>query len=230
MNVLFLTLLLLSIFCLIAGLIKPTWFNKIFIGRANRKITTVAFGAAVIVCFTLVGITTPVGKQVASKNQTPAILKQGSTAQATTTPTATGVTAATTTAADPNAPLSDSAYFGLVKIAVLSPIQEFGQSLTNAGNDISNLDFDNALTQAQLMQSDLSAATFGLNEVKDNVPADLDQANSLLTQTVNTFVKADNILIPGIKNRDMATIQAAINEFQSGEQTLRQFESLVPQS
>ncbi len=59
MNGLFMFLFLLSIVGLIVGLIKPALFNKLFKGNANRKNTSVAFGAAIVLFFILTGVTSP---------------------------------------------------------------------------------------------------------------------------------------------------------------------------
>ena len=59
MNGLFVLLFLLSIAGLIAGLIKPAWFNKLFAGKANRKNTALAFGIAMVVFFILISVTSP---------------------------------------------------------------------------------------------------------------------------------------------------------------------------
>jgi|GEM_PF-533437 len=83
MSNLFLVLVLLSLLSLVAGLIKPAWFNKLFKGNATRIKTGLTFLGAMIAFFILFGVTAPKSNntvanqasqnspvQVASNNQT----------------------------------------------------------------------------------------------------------------------------------------------------------------
>ncbi len=59
MSGLFVFLLLISIVCLVLGLIMPAWFNKVFRGSASRKKIAITFISAIIVFFVLIGVTSP---------------------------------------------------------------------------------------------------------------------------------------------------------------------------
>lgn len=59
MDVLFFLLFLLSLFCLIAGLVKPNTFNKIFKKELNRKSILKIFGSSLVFSFIAFGIATP---------------------------------------------------------------------------------------------------------------------------------------------------------------------------
>src|ERR1043166_4563571 len=58
-NSLFILLLLLSLGCLIVGLVKPNVFRRIFKREMTRKKTSLIFGISSIVLFVLVGMTSP---------------------------------------------------------------------------------------------------------------------------------------------------------------------------
>ena len=70
MSDLFLVFLLLSIVCLIAGIIKPTWFNKVFKGGATRKKTSLTFGICIVLFFILFGVTAPKSGTVKEQSNT----------------------------------------------------------------------------------------------------------------------------------------------------------------
>lgn len=59
MDKLFLILFLVSIGCLIIGLIQPKIFSHSFKDKANRKYVGLVFGIATILFFILFGVTVP---------------------------------------------------------------------------------------------------------------------------------------------------------------------------
>lgn len=69
MNSLFVLLFLLSVICLIAGLIKPSWFNKLFKGNSSRKKVGIVFGIATFVFLSLSGATSSKEPQQSAATQ-----------------------------------------------------------------------------------------------------------------------------------------------------------------
>jgi len=95
MGALFTFLLLVFLVCLILGLISPEIFKRFFKKGVNRKKTSLVFGIAVIICFILVGITSPKKQaSTSTKNSTP---------NETTKPTTATTTEKTEVAQKPSA-------------------------------------------------------------------------------------------------------------------------------
>src|SRR3989344_2325622 len=75
MNGLFLFLFLVSIVCLVVGLIQPKVFTRFFKDKANRKFVGMVFGIATVLFFILFGATssksTPSTNPTTTTNNTP---------------------------------------------------------------------------------------------------------------------------------------------------------------
>ncbi|MCX6812781.1 MAG: hypothetical protein NTW79_04190 [Candidatus Berkelbacteria bacterium] len=89
MNGLFLFLFLVSIVCLVAGLIQPKVFSRFFKDKTSRKFVGLIFGIATVLFFVLFGVTSNKSTPTTSPTTTTKTETPAATTQKTETPTTT---------------------------------------------------------------------------------------------------------------------------------------------
>jgi hypothetical protein len=179
MSDLFVLLLLLSIICLIAGLVKPTWFSKLFKGNATRKKVGFTFLGTTVLFFILLGITAPKvvvvrKKSVAISNvQNKPPQQQMPPAQATPTAKPVSTSQAAPAPVDPQQQLEDS-----IKTAISN--YKGGTPMSYKDLQVQNADADRPAGTKSVIVSVDTGETFSKNTLVN----DTSTLASSLYQTV----------------------------------------------
>ncbi len=214
MDSLFSLLAIFSIIALIIGLIKPTLF------KMSRGKAALVFSILSLIFLVLVGITGP-KQPVAVANQPkpqPQQKVQQTTQVATksqTVPLATKATQNVTSSVTEPITFTDAEYAQQMRSKVIIWVQPLNNDISTAGSDLSSGDWQDATTDIQVAQDDLTHLKTAYDSIKGEAPANADSLNNIWNLYIANAQQTFTDLQKGLNDRNINEVNQAISESKS---------------